>query len=496
MADVDAIVVGAGPNGLTAAVTLARAGLSVRVYEGAATIGGGARTAELTLPGFRHDPCSAVHPLGAGSPVLSGLGLERFGLTWVHPELPLAHPFPDGSAAVLARSVDETADSLGDDFGDHGGDGDAYRRLLGPFLGRWDALAADVLRAPLDGWPRQPLLYGRFGLRAVLPAEVLGRAFVGERGRGLLAGLAGHVTAPLTSPVTGGIALMFALAAHDVGWPFPRGGTQAIPDALAGLLRSLGGTIETGHQVRALGELPSARAYLFDTDPAAAAAIAGQRLPSWYADLVLRRYRHGPAVFKVDYALSGPVPWIAQAARRAGTVHLGPTMAEIAAALRSAQRGAEPRPPFLITAQPSLFDDRRAPAGSHVFWVYAQVPNGWRGDLVPAVEQQIERFATGFRDLVLARTVTTPADIEAGNPNNVGGDIAGGRCDGLRLLLRPAPVPVPVPYATPDPAIYLCSSATPPGPGVHGMCGYHAARAALRRVFRAPVPAEPSRELG
>lgn len=474
MADVDAIVVGAGPNGLTAAVTLAQAGLSVRVYEGTATVGGGARTAELTLPGFRHDPCSAVHPLGAGSPVLGRLGLERFGLSWIHPELPLAHPFPDGSAVALARSVAETADSLG-------GDGAVYQRLTGPFLGRWDALAADVLRAPLAGWPRDPLLYGRFGLLAGLPAAVLARAFAGQRARGLFAGLAGHVTAPLTSPVTGGIALMFALAAHTVGWPFPRGGTQAISDALAALLVSLGGTIETGHQVQALGELPSARAYLFDTDPAAAAAIAGPRLPWWYAEAFLRRYRHGPAVFKVDYALSGPVPWTAPEAGRAGTVHLGPTMAEIGAALRSAQRGTEPRPPFLITAQPSLFDDGRAPAGSHVFWVYAQVPNGWRGDLVPAIEQQIERFAPGFRDLVLARTVTTPADIAAGNPNNVGGDIAGGRCDGLRLLLRP--VPVPVPYATPDPAIYLCSSATPPGPGVHGMCGYHAASAALRRVF-------------
>jgi phytoene dehydrogenase-like protein len=491
MADVDAIVVGSGPNGLTAAVTLAQAGLSVRVYEAEATIGGGARTAELTLPGFRHDPCSAVHPLGVGSPVLRTLGLERFGLSWVHPELPLAHPFDDGSAAVLARSVDETAGSLG---GDSAADGAAYRRMLGPFLGRMEDLAADVLRPPLDGWPRRPLLYGRFCLLAGLPAAVLSRAFAGQRARGLFAGLAGHVTAPLTSPVTGGIALMFALAAHDVGWPFPRGGTQAISDALAGLLISLGGQIETGHRVRDLAELPSARAYLFDTDPADAAAIAGSRLPRWYADTFLRRYPHGPAVFKVDYALSGPVPWTAPAARRAGTVHLGPTMAEIGAALRSARHGSAPRPPFLITAQPSLFDDGRAPAGAHVFWVYAQVPNGWRGDLVPAIEQQIERFAPGFRDLVLARTVTTPADMEAGNPNYVGGDIAGGRCDGLRLLWRP--VPVPVPYATPDRAIYLCSSATPPGPGVHGMCGYHAARAALRRVFHAPLAASPASSPG
>ncbi|HEX4833156.1 MAG TPA: NAD(P)/FAD-dependent oxidoreductase, partial [Trebonia sp.] len=336
MTDVDAIVVGAGPNGLTAAVTLAQAGLSVRVYEAAATVGGGARTAELTLPGFRHDPCSAVHPLGAGSPAFGTLGLERFGLSWAHPELPLAHPFPDGTAAVLARSVAETADSLGAG----GRDGRAYRRLVGPFLGRWDELAADVLRPPLAGWPATPGLYGRFGLRAGLPAAVLARGFAGPRARGLLAGLAGHVTAPLTSPVTGGAALTFAVAAHEVGWPAPRGGTQAISDALAALLASLGGTIETGRRVRSLAELPSARAYLLDTDPAEAAAIAGQRLPWWYAAAFLRRYRHGPAVFKVDYALSGPVPWTAPEARRAGTVHLGPTIGEIGAALQAAQRGA------------------------------------------------------------------------------------------------------------------------------------------------------------
>jgi phytoene dehydrogenase-like protein len=479
MADVDAIVVGAGPNGLTAAVTLAQAGMRVRVYEGAATVGGGARTEELTLPGFRHDPCSAVHPLGAGSPVLNALQLERFGLSWVHPDLPMVHPFPDGTAATLARSPAETAQSLE-------GDGDAYLRLVEPFLGRWDDLAADVLRAPLSGWPRSPALYGCFSLLAGLPAAVLARAFSGQRARGMMAGMAAHVTAPLTSPVTGGIALMFALAGHEVGWPFPRGGTQAISDALAGLLVSLGGEVETGHWVHGLDELPSARAYLLDTDPAQAAAIAGPRLPQWYADFFLSRYQRGPAVFKIDYALSGPVPWTAPEARRAGTIHLGSTMAEIGAALKSAQRGTAPDPPFLITAQPSTFDPSRAPAGQHVFWVYAQVPNGWRHDLTAAVEQQIERFAPGFGGLVVARTVTTPTDLQARNPNNVGGDIACGRCDQMRLLLRPTPFPVP--YATPNPAVYLCSSATPPGPGVHGMCGYHAAATALRRVFRARAP--------
>jgi phytoene dehydrogenase-like protein len=483
MTDLDAIVVGAGPNGLTAAVTLAQAGLRVRVYEGAATIGGGARTEELTLPGFRHDSCSAVHPLGVGSPVLNALHLERFGLSWVHPDLPMAHPFPDGTAAILARSAAETAQSLG-------GDGDTYLRLLDPFRGRWDEVAADVLRAPLSGWPRQPVLYGCFALLAAFPAAVLFRAFSGERARGMMSGLAAHVTAPLTSPVTSGIALMFALAAHEVGWPFPRGGTQAISDALAGLLVSLGGQVETSHWVHDLDELPSARAYLLDTDPAQAAAIAGSRLPSWFADGLLGRYQRGPGVFKIDYALSGPVPWTAPEARRAGTVHLGPTMAEIGAALKSAQRGSAPDPPFLITAQPSVFDPSRAPAGQHVFWVYGQVPNGWDRDFTAAIEKQIERFAPGFSDLVLARTVTTPADSQARNPNNVGGDISCGRCDQFRLLLRPTPFPVP--YATPDPAIYLCSSATPPGPGVHGMCGYHAAQTALGRVFRArPRPVVP-----
>jgi phytoene dehydrogenase-like protein len=468
-------VVGAGPNGLTAAVTLAQAGLSVVVYEAAPVVGGGARTEELTLPGFRHDPCSAVHPLGAGSPVLRALGLERHGLCWIHPDLPLAHPFPDGSAAFLARSVTETAAGLG-------ADGGTYLRLMEPFAGRWDALAADVLRAPLAGWPRHPLVYGCFGVLAALPAAVLARAFSGEHARGLVAGLAGHVTAPLTSPVTGGIALMFALAAHEVGWPFPRGGSQALSDALVSLLASLGGRVETCHRVRTLDELPRARAYLLDTSPGEAAAIAAGRLPRWYADRFLRRYRHGPAVFKIDYALAGPVPWTAPAARRAGTVHLGPTLAGISAALRSAQQGRAPRPPFLITSQPSLFDPGRAPAGRHVFWVYAQVPHAWPGDLTEAMESQIERFAPGFRGLVLARAVTPPAGVAARNPNNAGGDIAGGRCDRLRLLLRPTPAPVP--YATPNPRIYLCSSATPPGPGVHGMCGYHAARTALRRVFR------------
>jgi phytoene dehydrogenase-like protein len=475
MADVDAVVVGAGPNGLTAAVTLARAGVAVRVYEAAGTIGGGARTAELTLPGFRHDVCSAVHPLAAGSPALRAQPLERYGLRWVHPDVPLAHPFPDGSAAVLARSAEETAVSLGADAA-------AYRRLVRPFLGRWDALAGDVLRAPLAARPGHPWLLARFGMRAGLPASLLARVFHGRHARGLVAGLAAHAIAPLGTPATGGVALLFALAAHAEGWPFPQGGSQALSDALAAYLRSLGGEIMTDRPVGSLDELPAARAYLLDVMPERLADLAGGRLPHRYARR-LRRYRHGAAVFKVDYALSGPVPWASAACCRAGTVHLGPSLEEIGQALRAAQGGRAPRVPFLITAQPTLFDPSRAPDGRHVLWAYGHVPNGWKGDLTTAIERQIERFAPGFSDLVLARRTAGPERIAADNPNNAGGDIAGGACDRLGLLIRPTLTRVP--YATPNPAIYLCSSATPPGPGVHGMGGHHAAHAALDRVFRA-----------
>ena len=474
VAQLDAVVVGAGPNGLTAAVTLARAGLGVRVYEANDTVGGGARTAELTVPGFRHDVCSAVHPLGAGSPALARLPLDEFGLEWVQPDVPMAHPMVDGSAVVLARSVDETAQSLG------GRDAARYRRLVGPFVERWDELAPEVLRPVLAAVPRHPVMFARFGLRAMQPVSVLAHAFRGERARALVAGMAGHAIAPLSSPFTGGVALMFALTGHEVGWPFPRGGAQGLSNALAAYLRSMGGEIETGARVVSMRDLPDARAHLFDTSPSDLVAIAGDRLPSGYVRRVAR-YRRGPAVFKVDYALDGPVPWTAEECRRAGTVHVGASIGEIGAALDAVGRGRPPDPPFLITAQPTMYDPTRAPAGKHVLWAYGHVPFGWTGDLTGAIERQIERFAPGFRDLVVGRAAAGPAAIEARDANNVGGDISCGRFGGRQVLFRP--VVTRVPYRTPDPKLFLCSAATPPGPGVHGMCGFHAARVVLRDVF-------------
>ncbi|MFF2328402.1 MULTISPECIES: phytoene desaturase family protein [unclassified Streptomyces] len=463
----DAAVVGAGPNGLTAAAELARRGFAVEVFEAADTVGGGARTEELTLPGFRHDPCSAVHPLGIGSPAFNAMPLARHGLEWLQPELALAHPFPDGSAAVLTGSVGESAMSLGAQ------DAGAYRRLVAPFLGHWDTLAEDFLRTPWDGLPRDPYRWVRFGLDALQPATLLSRRFRGAKARGLFAGLGAHAIAPVSGLATGGIALLFALAAHEKGWPVPRGGSQAISDALASYLREQGGEIHTGTEVKRLDELPPARAYIFDTSPTALARIAG--LGRAYSG-----YRYGASCFKIDYALSGPVPWTAKEARRAGTVHIGPTASEIDAALGAAVAGRDPSVPFLITAQPSLVDPSRAPEGRHVFWAYGHAPSGWEGDATDAIERQLERFAPGFRDLVLARAVTGPPQLAARNANYVGGDIGCGAFTGLQTVMRPKLARVP--YATAHPAVFICSSATPPGPGVHGMSGHHAAKAVWRRL--------------
>ncbi|KAF4406426.1 MULTISPECIES: NAD(P)/FAD-dependent oxidoreductase [Streptomyces] len=463
----DAVVVGAGPNGLTAAVELARRGFAVALYEAAGSVGGGARTEELTLPGFRHDSCSAVHPLAAGSPAFDTMPLERYGLEWLHHDLALAHPWPDGTAAVLAHSVGETAASLGSR------DAGAYRRLVEPFTGRWETLAADFLRTQWLGLPRDPVRWARFMATAAQPVALLTRRFRGDKAAALFAGLAGHVISRPVSLASGGVALMFALAAHERGWPIPRGGSQAISDALAGWLRALGGTVHTGVTVKRLDELPPARAYVFDTAPGDLARIAG--LGNAY-----RGFRHGPGVFKIDYALSGPVPWTSPEARRAGTVHLGPSYAEIDDALGRAVGGRDPKTPLLLTAQPTLADPTRAPEGRHTFWAYGHVPHGWTGDATEAVERQIERFAPGFRDLVLARATAGPPEMAARNANYVGGDIGCGAFDGLQSAIRPKLKRVP--YSTARPAVFLCSSATPPGGGVHGMCGHHAAKQVWRRL--------------
>ncbi|MFF0199742.1 phytoene desaturase family protein [Streptomyces sp. NPDC005017] len=467
----DAVVVGAGPNGLTAAVELARRGFSVALFEARDTVGGGARTEELTLPGFRHDPCSAAHPLGISSPAFRALPLEEHGLRWLHSELPMAHPFPDGSAAVLARSVAETAASFGPR------DAGAYRRLVQPFLPHWDTLVRDFMSLPLTALPRDPVTLARFGLLGLPPSTWLTRRFRDERAKALIAGLVAHVIAPLNGLATGAIGLVFALAAHARGWPVAEGGSQSISDALASLLRAHGGTIHTDYEVKRLDDLPPARAYVFDTSPTALARIAG--LGDRYD-----RYRYGAAVFKIDYALDGPVPWTAPEARAATTVQVGASATEIDTALHAAAReGRAPEVPFLITVQPGVVDPTRAPAGKHVFWAYCHVPNGWKGDLTDAMERQLERFAPGFRDRVLARAIAGPPELAARNANYVGGDIATGAFTGLQSLLRPRPSLRP--YSTPHPAVFICSSATPPGPGVHGMSGHNAAKAVWRRLRQA-----------
>ncbi|MEV3857175.1 NAD(P)/FAD-dependent oxidoreductase [Streptomyces sp. NPDC050095] len=464
----DAVVVGAGPNGLTAAVELARRGFSVALFEAEGTVGGGARTEELTLPGFRHDPCSAAHPLGVNSPAFRAMPLERYGLRWAQPELPMAHPFPDGTAAVLSRSVAETAASFGPR------DAGTYRRMVEPLLHRWDTLVQDFMSLPLSALPRDPVTLARFGLLGLPPSTWLMRRFRDERAPALFSGLVAHTIAPLSGFATSAIGLVFALSAHARGWPLARGGSQSISDALAAYLEDLGGAIHTDFEVKRLDDLPPARAYVFDTTPTALARIAG--LGRYYD-----RFRYGPSVFKIDYALDGPVPWTAKEARTAGTVQVGPYRSDIGKALRAASvEDRAPEVPFLITVQPGVVDPTRAPAGKHTFWAYGHVPNGWDGDLTDAIERQLERFAPGFRDLVLARATAGPPELAVRNANYVGGDIASGTVAGLQLMLRPKLSLSP--YTTPHPAVFLCSSSTPPGPGVHGMSGHNAAKAVWKRL--------------
>jgi phytoene dehydrogenase-like protein len=466
-AEYDAIVIGSGPNGLAAAITLALAGHSVLVYEASEIIGGGVRTTELTLPGYMHDVCSGVHPLAAGSPFFRTLPLAQYGLEWIQPPAPLAHPFDDGTAVVLEREAEITAKALGED-------GAAYRKLMNPFIADWGFLEEALLGPP--SFPRHPLALARFGLRALRSASGLAENwFQGERASALFAGLAAHSMLPLERSPSAAFGLLLGITAHTIGWPFPRGGAQHIADALASYLHSLGGEIVTGRRIESLDDLPAARVILCDVTPRQLLRIAGGDLPETYRSR-LARFRYGPAAYKVDYALAGPVPWRAAECARAGTVHLGGTLAEIAFAERAPWHGRHAEHPFVLLAQPSLFDPTRAPAGKHTIWAYCHVPNGSKFEMVERIERQIERFAPGFRERVLARSVMTPLMFERHNANLVGGDISGGANDLWQLLLRPTLSH----YSTPIRGLYLCSSSTPPGGGVHGMCGYHAARAALK----------------
>jgi phytoene dehydrogenase-like protein len=467
----DAVVVGAGPNGLAAAIVLAQAGLSVRVLEAADTVGGGARSAELTLAGFVHDVCSAIHPLGVASPFFRTLPLAEHGVEWIEPPAALAHPFDDGTAVLLERSPDAAAPGVGEDA-------DRWRRMFAPLARDAESLLEDLL-GPLH-FPSHPLALGRFGARAAPPATTLARlAFRGEKARGVFAGLSAHSMLRLDRPPSAAFGLMLGLLAHAVGWPLPRGGSQRISDGLASYLRSLGGEIETGHRVASLAELGETRTVLLDLSPRGLLALAGDRLPDRYRR-GLERYRYGPGVFKLDWALDGPIPWQAEGCARAATAHLGATMDEIAASEIAPGRGQIAARPYVLLAQQSLFDTTRAPAGQHTAWAYCHVPNGSTVDMTERIEAQVERFAPGFRDRILARSALGPADIERYNANYVGGDINAGAATLSQLFTRP--VARVSPYTTPLPGVFLCSASTPPGGGVHGMCGYHAAQAALRQL--------------
>jgi phytoene dehydrogenase-like protein len=478
----DAVVVGAGPNGLAAAITLARAGWGVLLVEANDQVGGGSRTMALTLPGFLHDTCSTVQSMVEASPFLRSVPMADHGLELAYPPLPLAHPLDGGRAVVMARSVEETAEGLGRD-------GPAYRRLLGPLVRRADAVVAEILGPPpfFPKWPapRHLLPLAGFGLRGLWPSTVLARtAFKDEEARALFAGVAAHAIQPLSNAFTGAFGLTLAFLAHARGWPFARGGSQRVADALAAEFEKLGGEIRTGWRVTDIDELPPARHVLFDLTPRQLLAIAGTRFPAAYRAR-LARYRYGPGVFKLDWALDGPVPWTNEACGRAGTVHVIGGMAEAAAAEAASAAGRVPEKPYVLLCQPSVADPTRAPEGKHTLWAYCHVPNGSDVDMTAAVEDQIERFAPGFRDRILARHTMGPAQMEAHDANYIGGDINGGVQDLRQLFTRPvARYPV---YSTPDPNVWLCSSSTPPGGGVHGMCGASAATAVLRRERRRAV---------
>lgn len=462
-----AFVVGSGPNGLTAAITLQRAGLSVTVLEAQTTLGGGTRSAQLTLPGFFHDVCSAVHPMAVSSPAFSSMPLHEHGLEWIHPPVALAHPMDGGPAAAVETSIEATAARLGRD--EH-----VYRNVMTSRAKHWRDLVDDIL-APLH-IPRHPFVLGHFVLLAPWPAQFIARRLFREPpARALFAGMAAHSILPLDMAGSSAFGWVLALAAHAAGWPVARGGSQRIADALVSYFKSLGGEVQTGHSVRSLGEFSPEDLVLCDVSPRQLIAMSADRLPDRYLHR-LARFRYGPGVFKLDWALKAPIPWTSPDCRRAGTVHLGGSLEEIATSERAAWNGTTSQRPFVILAQPTLFDVSRAPAGNHTAWAYCHVPKGSAEDMTSRIEAQVERFAPGFRDVVLARHVMSPLDLEQHNANLIGGDIGGGAATLNQLFLRPTSML----YRTPASNVYLCSASTPPGGGVHGMCGFYAAKAALR----------------
>ncbi len=467
--DSKACVVGAGPNGLAAAIVLAQAGLQVDVFEAQPTPGGAVRSMELTEPGFLHDFGSAVYPLGAGSPFFSSLPLEKHGLEWVHSPAPLAHPLDDGTAVVLERDLESAASRLGCD-------GSAWRRLVQPFAERWREFAPEALR-PIVAIPQHPWLMARFGMIALRSAQGIVQRFQADRTRALFAGLAAHSFLALDEPLSGAFGMMMAISAHGVGWPIARGGAQSITNALCSYLTTLGGRVITSSRIESLDSLSDCNLILCDVTPRQLLAIAGPRLSDSY-QRQLQRFRYGPGVFKLDYALNSPIPWRAAECARAATVHLGGSFDEIAASEKAVRSGKCVERPFVLFVQPSLFDPSRAPVGKHTAWAYCHVPNGSKMDMLQKIEDQIERFAPGFRQTILARHVFSPASIESMDSNLVGGDISGGIIDPSQMLFRPTRKL----YATSAPNIYICSSSAPPGGGVHGMCGYHAAKTALARL--------------